>query len=176
MRHLYDKFHLGRSKGHRSALCSNMSASLFLHRRIITTLAKAKAVRRYAERMITFAKRGSIADRRIVASRLHNKEAVKVLFDKLGIHFKNREGGYTRIIRLGPRTGDIAPMAILELVGFDDLAEVQPEVKTKSKGKSVSKAPAKGVESDNKKKKTKYKSPKTERSTETKQEAQPEQE
>ncbi|MBM3326003.1 MAG: 50S ribosomal protein L17 [Calditrichaeota bacterium] len=145
MRHLYDKIHLGRSADHRRALFGNMSASLFLHRRIITTLAKAKSVRRYAERMITFARRGDLADRRLVASRVRNKEAVKILFDQLGPHFKNRDGGYTRIIHLGPRPGDAAPMAILELVGFDDLAAVQPESKAKSGGKSRLKASQKAA-------------------------------
>ncbi|MBM3328658.1 MAG: 50S ribosomal protein L17 [Calditrichaeota bacterium] len=136
MRHLYDKAHLGRSRSHRRALLSNMSASLFLHRRVVTTLGKAKFARRFAERLITFARKGDLAARRIVASRLGNPAAVKILFDQLGPHFKTREGGYTRIIKLGVRPGDAAPVCLLELVGFDDIAPVASTGKGKSAGKS----------------------------------------
>jgi large subunit ribosomal protein L17 len=134
MRHLYDKVHLGRSRSHRRALFGNLSASLFLHKRIVTTLAKAKYARRYAERMITFARKGDLSARRQVMRFVPSEEAVKKLFDQLGPHFKNRNGGYTRIIKLGPRQGDSAPMALLELVGFDDLsAEAATEAKEAKK-------------------------------------------
>ena len=133
MRHRYDKKHLNRTKSHRKALLSNMSASLFTSKRIITTLAKAKYARRFAERTITFARRGEkdVSARRHVLRYVHNKDAVKLLFDELGPHFKHRNGGYTRIIKIGPRRGDAAPMAILELVGFDDVIETAAPKKAK---------------------------------------------
>jgi len=112
-------------------MLGNMSASLFLHRRIITTLAKAKYARRFAERMITFARRGDLTARRHVARFLYDAEALKKLFEQLGPHFKHRNGGYTRIIKIGPRQGDAAQMAILELVGFDDVAAAQVETPKK---------------------------------------------
>ena len=140
MRHRYDKTHLNRSKSHRKALLSNMSAELFMHRRIITTLPKARYTRRFAERMITFARRGSVADHRHVLRFIRNKDAVKLLFSDLGPHFKNRDGGYTRIIKIGPRSGDAAPMAILELVGFDDaVVSTGPKKETKSRMKAAQK-------------------------------------
>ena len=139
MRHLNRKVHLNRSRSHRRALFSNLSAQLFVHKRIITTLAKAKYTRQYAERMITFARRGSLADRRHVLKFITNRAVVKTLFDDLGIHFKNRDGGYTRVIRLGFRKGDAAPMAILELVGFDDVPLEVPKTKGKSRLKAAQK-------------------------------------
>ncbi len=140
MRHRNDKTHLNRSKSHRKALLGNISTELFMHRRIITTLPKARYARRFAERMITFARRGSVADRRHVLRFIRNKDAVKLLFSDLGPHFKNRDGGYTRIIKIGPRRGDAAPMAILELVGFDDaVASAAPKKETKSRMKMAQK-------------------------------------
>ena len=133
MRHLYDRAHLGRTAAHRKALLSNMSAALFLNKRLVTTLAKAKFARRFAERMITFARRGDLAARRHVSRYVRSPKAVQKLFDELGAHYKNRAGGYTRIIRLGNRTGDAAPMALLELVGFDDVAAAAPKKEGKSR-------------------------------------------
>jgi len=147
MRHLKDKTHLNRSKSHRKALLANLSAALFINKRIITTLAKARYARRFAERMITFARRDDIAARRQVLRYVPNKEAVKLLFSDLGPHFKHRNGGYTRIIKLGPRRGDAAPMAILELVGFDDAAASAPPRK---EGKSRLKAAQAPVASEEK--------------------------
>ena len=115
MRHLNKKVHLNRSKAHRKALLGNLSAALFQNKRIVTTLAKAKYARSFAERMINFARRGEVADRRHVLKYVGNKIAVKTLFDDLGPHFKNRDGGYTRIIKLGPRKGDADPMAMLKI-------------------------------------------------------------
>ena len=141
MRHLYDKPHLNRSKSHRKALFGNMSAALFLHKRITTTLGKARYARRFAERMITFARKGDVAARRHVLKFIRDKEAIKMLFDDLGPHFKHREGGYTRIIKIGTRRGDAAPMCIIELVGFDDaIAAVAPKKESKSKLKTSQKA------------------------------------
>jgi large subunit ribosomal protein L17 len=136
MRHLYDKPHLNRSKSHRKALFGNMSAALFLNKRITTTLGKARYARRFAERMITFARKGDVAARRHVLRFIRSNEAIKILFDELGPHFKHREGGYTRIIKIGSRRGDAAPMAIIELVGFDDaIAAAAPKKDAKSKSK-----------------------------------------
>jgi len=117
-------------------LLHNMSTSLFLHRRVITTLTKAKYVRRFAERMITFARQGDFSARRHVSRFIRDRAVLQKLFDQLGPHFQHRNGGYTRIIHLGNRQGDNAPMAILELVGFDDIltAPVEaPKVETKSR-------------------------------------------
>lgn len=135
MRHLSDKIHLGRTREHRYAMLSNMTASLVLHKKIVTTLAKAKYARRFVERMITFARKGDLSARRHVASLVHDKAAVKTLFDQLGEHFKHRNGGYTRIIKLGTRVGDAASMALLELVGFDDAAAA-PAAETPKVSKS----------------------------------------
>jgi len=124
-----------------------MSASLFLHRKITTTLGKAKHARKFAERMITFARKGDVAARRHVLRFIRDKEAVKKLFDELGPHFKNRNGGYTRIIKLGPRRGDAAPMALLELVGFDDAVVEKTKKKArKSKLQPTQDEPAEEVE------------------------------
>lgn len=146
MRHLSDKIHLGRTREHRYAMLSNMTASLVMYKKIITTLAKAKYARRFAERMITFARKGDLSSRRHVASMVRDKVAVQTLFDKLGEHFKHRNGGYTRIIRLGPRHGDAAPMALLELVGFEDVpavTEVETTKTTTSRLKAGSKSAVK---------------------------------
>ena len=140
MRHLYDKVHLNRTSAHRKALFGNLSAALFSHKRIVTTLAKAKYARRFAERMITFARRNDLTARRHVLKFIRDKAVVKTLFDELGPHFKNRNGGYTRIIKLGPRRGDAAPMALLELVGFDDVTTVEPKKSSKSRLKAAQRA------------------------------------
>lgn len=136
MRHLNDKTYLNRTSAHRKALVSNMSASLFLTKKIETTIGKARFVRRFAERMITFARRGDIAARRHVATLMHDEKALKVLFDELGPHFKTRDGGYTRIIKLGPRRGDSAETVLLELTGFNDEREEKGKAK---KGQAKSK-------------------------------------
>ena len=115
----------------------NLSAALIVNRRIITTLAKAKYARGHVERMITFARSGEVADRRHVLRYILDKAAVKVLFDDIGPHFKNRNGGYTRIIKLGTRRGDAAQMAMLELVGFDDIAETTKKTTGKSRLKTA---------------------------------------
>ncbi len=149
MRHQNRKAHLNRTASHRRALNGNMSASLFLHRKIATTLAKAKYIRQFAERMITFAKKGDVAARRHVIRFIRDKVAVQKLFDELGPHFKNRNGGYTRIIKLGPRRGDAAPMAILELVGFDDaVAETTKSAKPKKSRLQPTKKETVKVESE----------------------------
>ncbi len=139
MRHLNRKAHLNRTASHRKALFGNLSAALFTHKRIVTTLGKARHARRFAERMITFARRGDVAARRHVMRYVQDKAAVKTLFDDLGPHFKNRDGGYTRIIKLGTRRGDAAPMAIIELVGFDDITTGETKTETTSRLKESQK-------------------------------------
>lgn len=134
MRHLKRTAKLGRTSEHRNAMLANMVCSLIKHKRITTTLAKAKAARPVAEKMITLGKKGSLHARRLAASRLRNKgrslelskeqrqkwrkdeDVVRILFDELAPVFKERRGGYTRIIHLGQRRGDVAKQAILEWV------------------------------------------------------------
>jgi large subunit ribosomal protein L17 len=123
MRHKVAGKKLGRSKDHRKALRRTMVKQLFEHERIRTTRAKAEAVRGQAERLITLAKRGNAAEgaeavhvRRLAAARLVDKEAVTKLFDDIAPRFENRQGGYTRMTKLGIRKGDSAEMVILELI------------------------------------------------------------
>ena len=114
MRHLKHTAKLGRTGAHRNAMLANMVCSLILHRRVTTTLAKAKAARPVAEKMVTLGKNGTLHDRRIAAARLHQEEAVRILFNDIAPTQKERQGGYTRIVKLLQRQGDAAQMAILE--------------------------------------------------------------
>ena len=107
---------LGGSPSHQKAMLANLAADLFEHGRITTTLAKAKAARPYAEQLITNAKSGTLHDRRQVHRSIDDKEVVTKLFDEIGPRYAERPGGYTRIVKVGPRRGDNAEMAILELV------------------------------------------------------------
>jgi large subunit ribosomal protein L17 len=116
MRHRKSGRHLGRTSSHRKALFSNMTASLIRHEVIKTTLAKAKELRGYAERLITLAKQDSVAKRRLAFARLRDKEAVGKLFKDVGPRFEKRPGGYLRVLKCGFRAGDNAPMAIVEFV------------------------------------------------------------
>src|SRR5262252_3313040 len=116
MRHLKRTAKLGRTSGHRNAMLANLVCSLILHKRVITTLAKAKAARSVAEKMVTLGKRGTIHDRRLAVARLHQEDAVKVLFAEIAPAQKERPGGYTRIVRLNQRQGDASQRAILEWV------------------------------------------------------------
>jgi large subunit ribosomal protein L17 len=116
MRHRKRTAKLGRTSSHRNAMLSNLVCSLIVHKRITTTLAKAKAARSVAEKMVTLGKSGTIHDRRLAAARLHQEDAVKVLFNEIAPAQKGRNGGYTRIIKLYPRQGDAAEQAILEWV------------------------------------------------------------
>jgi large subunit ribosomal protein L17 len=121
MRHGKKFNHLGRTASHRKAMLSNMASSLFLHKRISTTLAKAKELRKYVEPFITRAKEDTTHNRRVVFSYLQNKEAIKELFGTVADKVANRPGGYTRIIKTGLRLGDNAEMCIIELVDFNEL-------------------------------------------------------
>jgi large subunit ribosomal protein L17 len=124
MRHRKRTAKLGRQFEHRNAMLANMVCSLIKHKRIQTTLAKAKAVRSVAEKMVTLGKSGSIHDRRLASARLHQEDAVRILFNEIAPTHKERNGGYTRIIRLNQRQGDAAELAILEWV---DIGVAEPE-------------------------------------------------
>ena len=121
MRHGKKLNHLGRQAAHRDAMIANMAASLIEHKRITTTLAKAKALRKYVEPIITKAKEDTTHSRRIVFSYLQNKESVSTLFREVSEKVANRPGGYTRIIKLGNRQGDNAEMCFIELVDFNEV-------------------------------------------------------
>lgn len=121
MRHGDKINNLGRKKAHRVALMQNLTTQLIQHKRIVTTLAKAKALRVYAEPIITRSKVDSTHNRRIVFSALQNKEAITELFSVVGDKVANRPGGYTRIIKLPRRMGDASDMAMIELVDFNEL-------------------------------------------------------
>jgi large subunit ribosomal protein L17 len=120
MRHGKKFNHLGRTASHRAALLSNMASSLILHKRIQTTVAKAKELRKYVEPMITKSKTDSTNNRRVVFSYLQNKDAIKELFSIVSEKVANRPGGYTRIIKLGNRLGDNAEICFIELVDFNE--------------------------------------------------------
>ena len=120
MRHNKKFNHLGRTKSHRQALLANMTISLILHKRIFTTLAKAKALRIYAEPIINRAKKDDTASRRVVFSYLQNKEAVTELFTNISQKIADRPGGYTRILKLGNRLGDNAKTCFIELVDYNE--------------------------------------------------------
>ena len=120
MRHNKKFNHLGRTASHRDALLSNLAISLIMHKRITTTLAKAKALKKYVEPLVTRAKNDSTNSRRVVFRYLQNKEAIKELFGTVAAKVGDRPGGYTRVIKLGTRQGDAAPIAFIELVDFDE--------------------------------------------------------
>jgi large subunit ribosomal protein L17 len=123
MRHLKRNAKLGRKGAHRNAMLANMVCSLIKNKRVTTTLAKAKAVRPVAEKMVTLGKKGSIHHRRLAASRLHQEDAVQILFNEIAPGHQDRPGGYTRIIKLHERRGDAAQMAMIEFVESSSAAE-----------------------------------------------------
>lgn len=116
MRHRKSGRKLGRNSSHRKAMFRNMATSMVLHEQIKTTVPKAKELRRVVEPLITLAKEDSVANRRLAFDRMRDKAAVGKLFKELGPRFKDRPGGYLRILKTGPRSGDAAPMAIVQLV------------------------------------------------------------
>jgi large subunit ribosomal protein L17 len=123
MRHRKLGRRFSRHSGHRQAMFSNMAAALVRHEQIVTTLAKARDLRRVMDKYITLAKRGDLASRRLAAARMRDEAMVKKLFDTLGPRYKNRPGGYTRIVKAGYRFGDSAPIAVIELVDRDESAK-----------------------------------------------------
>jgi len=148
MRHNKSINHLGRKSGHRKAMLANMASSLLLHKRIETTVAKAKALRTYVEPLITKSKDDSTHSRRTVFSYLKQKEAVTELFRVIAPKIADRPGGYTRILKTGFRVGDAADMAIIELVDFNEAAlasapkkEAKKSTTRRSRSKKVA-APA----------------------------------
>ena len=135
--------HLGRTASHRSAMLANMAISLIMHKRITTTVAKAKALKKYVEPLITKAKEDSTNSRRVVFSYLQNKDAIKELFSTVAEKVGDRPGGYTRIIKLGLRQGDAAQVCFIELVDFDpEMAKGETKKKTRRSRKATPKAEA----------------------------------
>ena len=146
MRHLKRTAKLGRTGEHRNAMLANLVCSLIKHKRVTTSLAKAKAARSVAEKMVTLGKRGSLHDRRLAAARLHQEDAVKILFAEIAPAHKDRHGGYTRIVKLGQRQGDAGQKAILEWVEYTEVSAAPTESKaaeeTKPKETKVEEAKA----------------------------------
>ncbi|MCL1076519.1 50S ribosomal protein L17 [Shewanella dokdonensis] len=124
MRHRKSGRQLNRNSSHRQAMFRNMASSLVRHEIIVTTLVKAKELRRVVEPLITLAKSDSVANRRLAFARTRDEDVVGKLFNELGPRYLERQGGYTRILKCGLRTGDKAPMAYIELVGRPETAEV----------------------------------------------------
>lgn len=153
MRHGKKFNHLGRTASHRKAMLSNMAASLIQHKRINTTLAKAKELKKYVEPLVTRSKSDSTHNRRMVFSYLQSKEAVTELFREVSVKVGDRPGGYTRIIKTGHRLGDNAEMAMIELVDFNEIySNAKKEVKkstrrgrSKASEEEVSKAPVAAI-------------------------------
>ncbi|ANU07642.1 50S ribosomal protein L17 [Paraurantiacibacter namhicola] len=125
MRHKISGRKLSRKSGHRKALFRNMAAALIKHEQILTTTAKAKELRPYVEKLITLAKRGGLSNRRLAAARILDAAQEKKLFEVLAERYKDRDGGYTRVIKAGFRESDAAPIAIIELVDRDEDAKGQ---------------------------------------------------
>lgn len=152
MRHGNKINHLGRTYGHRAALLKNLAVALFTHKRIETTLAKAKELRGYVEPLITKAKNNTTHSRRDAFSYLQDKSAAKELFDVVAPKVGDRPGGYTRIVRLGQRQGDAAEVALIELVDFNEVykpkatAVAEPKKKTRRSGASKKAETAQVVE------------------------------
>ena len=134
MRHNKKFNHLGRTASHRDAMLSNMATSLIMHKRISTTTAKAKALKRYIEPLLTKAKMDTTHSRRVVFKELQSKEAVTELFREIAQKIANRPGGYTRILRTGFRQGDAAEMCIIELVDYNE--NMLKEKATKKAGRT----------------------------------------
>lgn len=146
MRHRKKFNHLGRTSSHRAAMLSNMATSLIMHKRIVTTLAKAKALRVYVEPIINRAKEDTTHSRRMVFADLQNKYAVTELFQNISQAIANRPGGYTRILKLGRRQGDDAMMCFIELVDFNPDRLKTAEKSTETKGTKTRRSRRKKVE------------------------------
>ncbi|PHS68020.1 MAG: 50S ribosomal protein L17 [Flavobacterium sp.] len=136
MRHGKKVNHLGRQTAHRKAMLANMACSLIEHKRINTTVAKAKALKQFVEPLITKAKNDTTHNRRIVFGRIRQKEAVTELFKEVSVKVGDRPGGYTRIIKLGNRLGDNADMAMIELVDYNEIYNAGKAVKKKTTRRS----------------------------------------
>lgn len=123
MRHRIAHRKLNRTASHRKAMFANMSSALVTHEQIVTTLPKAKELRPFVEKLVTLAKKGDLNSRRIAIARMRDKDAAKKLFDVLGPRYKDRPGGYIRVLKAGYRHGDNAPMAVIEFVDRDESAK-----------------------------------------------------
>jgi large subunit ribosomal protein L17 len=155
MRHQKHTRKLGRTSQHRDAMLANLVASLILHKRVKTTLAKAKAARPLAEKLVTLGKAGTLHARRLAVAKIGQKDVVSLLFKDIAPGFKDRKGGYTRIIKLGPRQSDSAPTAFLEWVDFVVDAAPAPVAETTDKAEKpeASDKPAKAPKAKTSKKK-----------------------
>ena len=142
MRHNKKFKHLSRTASHRQSLLANMAISLIMHKRITTTLAKAKTLKKYVEPLITRSKNDTTTSRRVVFRYLQNKYAVTELFKEISTKVADRPGGYTRIIKLGTRQGDAAEMAFIELVDYDENMAKTPKAAKKTRRSRRSKAEA----------------------------------
>ncbi len=136
MRHNKKFKHLSRTADHRAALLANLAIALIQHKRITTTLAKAKALKKYVEPLITKSKNDTTNSRRVVFRYLQNKEAVTELFKEIAVKVGDRPGGYTRVIKLGLRRGDAAPIAFIELVDYDENMAKTPKTEVKKTRRS----------------------------------------
>ncbi len=136
MRHNKKFNHLGRTADHRAAMLANMAKSLIKHKRITTTLAKAKALKKYVEPLITRSKNDTTNSRRVVFRYLQDKETVTELFKEISVKVGDRPGGYTRVIKLGTRQGDAAEMAFIELVDYDENMAKTPKAEPKKTRRS----------------------------------------
>jgi large subunit ribosomal protein L17 len=146
MRHNKKFNHLGRTASHRDAMLSNMATSLIMHKRISTTTAKAKALKRYVEPLLTKAKMDTTHSRRVVFKELQSKEAVTELFREIAQKIANRPGGYTRILRTGFRQGDAAEMCIIELVDYNENMLKEKAAKKATRTRRSKKATAEATE------------------------------
>ncbi len=150
MRHRKLKYNIGVDPGHRKALLRNLASSLVDHERIVTTQTKAKAVRRAVERLITWGKKGDLHARRQVLKLIPQKKLVAKLFDDLAPRFIGRDGGYTRMLKLGPRRGDAAPLVLMEWVGYEERFKVEEEDDKKKKKSKTKKTEARKTEAESK--------------------------
>jgi large subunit ribosomal protein L17 len=137
MRHLKRTAKLGRTSEHRNLMLANLVCSLIKHKRVTTTLAKAKAARSVAEKMVTLGKQGTLHARRLAVARLHQEDAVKMLFKEIAPTQQERHGGYTRIIRLNQRQGDASQLAILEWVDLQAMTSAPAEAKPAAEATSA---------------------------------------
>ncbi len=172
MRHGKKTNHLGRKTAHRRAMLANMACSLIEHKRINTTVAKAKALKVFVEPLVTKSKEDTTHNRRIVFSKLRSKEAVSELFREVAPKVGERPGGYTRVIKLGSRLGDAAEMAMIELVDYNETYGVDKPKKKKSTRragkKTSSDAPATETKAETKKEEPKKEEPKAEKAEDKK--------
>jgi large subunit ribosomal protein L17 len=148
MKHRNSKVHLNRTASHRKAMMANMACALIQEKQIRTTVAKARAVRSFVERMITFARKGDLSSRRHVLRHLRHKPTVKLLFEEIGPFYADRNGGYTRLLKLGQRRGDAAPLAVIELVDRESLGGGKAKKKGEKKAEAAKTAKKKETQKE----------------------------